>query len=61
MNETLVLLELLIQGLHVDVVAGLHAEELEIVYLLEKLDVLEILAGVAGQLFMGVIASCTKG
>lgn len=33
MNESLVLLELLIQGFHIDIVAWLHAEELEIVNL----------------------------
>jgi hypothetical protein len=52
MDETLILLELQGERLHVQVVAGLQAEELEIVDLPEKVDVFQILAGVACQFLM---------
>jgi hypothetical protein len=52
MYKTLVLLELHVECFHVQIVARLQAEELEIVDLPKKVDVFQILAGVACQLLM---------
>ncbi len=52
MYEALVLLELHVECFHIEVVAGLQAEELEVVDLPQKVDVFQILAWVACQLLM---------
>ena len=56
MNEPLILLELLIEHLHVEVIAWLDAKELKIIDFSKQIDVFQILARVARQLFVRMIA-----